>query len=36
VRPVVHTRVPLAEVARAHTVVEESSHVGKVLLTVSP
>ena len=35
VRPVVHTRVPLAEVARAHTVVEESSHVGKVLLTVA-
>jgi putative PIG3 family NAD(P)H quinone oxidoreductase len=35
VRPVVHARVPLAEVARAHTVVEEGSHVGKVLVTVT-
>ena len=35
VRPVVHTRVPLTEVARAHATVEEGSHVGKVLLTVS-
>jgi putative PIG3 family NAD(P)H quinone oxidoreductase len=34
VRAVVHTRVPFAEAARAHAVVEESSHVGKVLLTV--
>jgi putative PIG3 family NAD(P)H quinone oxidoreductase len=35
VRPVVHARIPLAEVARAHRTVEESSHVGKVLLTVA-
>jgi len=34
VRPVVHDRFQLTEVARAHAVVEESSHVGKVLLTV--
>ena len=34
VRPVVHEQVPLAEAGRAHTVVEESSHVGKVLLVV--
>lgn len=34
VRPVVHTTFPLADVAQAHQVLEESSHVGKVLLTV--
>ncbi len=34
VRPVVHTRLPLADAAGAHRVVEESSHVGKVLLVV--
>jgi putative PIG3 family NAD(P)H quinone oxidoreductase len=34
VRPVVHARFPLAEAARAHRAVEESSHIGKVLLTV--
>ena len=33
VRPVVHARIPLAEAARAHRVLEESSHIGKVLLT---
>ena len=32
VRPVVHEQVPLAEAGRAHAIVEESSHVGKVLL----
>ncbi|MEJ5945529.1 NAD(P)H-quinone oxidoreductase [Pseudokineococcus basanitobsidens] len=32
VRPVVHARLPLDDVARAHEVLEESSHVGKVLL----
>jgi len=36
VRPVVHDRFPLTEVASAHATVEESSHVGKVLLTVRP
>jgi len=34
VRPVVHTRLPLSDAAGAHRVVEESSHVGKVLLVV--
>jgi len=34
VRPVVHTRLPLSEAAEAHQVVEDSSHVGKVLLVV--
>ncbi|GAB7191781.1 NAD(P)H-quinone oxidoreductase [Kineococcus sp. NUM-3379] len=33
VRPVVHATFPLAEAAAAHRVLEESSHVGKVLLT---
>jgi NADPH:quinone reductase-like Zn-dependent oxidoreductase len=35
VRPVVHARLPLAEAAQAHRLVESSAHVGKVLLTVS-
>ena len=34
VRPVVHDRVPLTEVGRAHRIVEDGAHVGKVLLTV--
>jgi putative PIG3 family NAD(P)H quinone oxidoreductase len=33
VRPVVHEVLPLAEAARAHRVMAESSHVGKLLLT---
>jgi len=33
VRPIIHTTVPLSEVSRAHQIVEESSHVGKVLIT---
>jgi putative PIG3 family NAD(P)H quinone oxidoreductase len=33
VRPVVHHRFPLEEAAAAHTVVEDSASVGKVLLT---
>lgn len=36
VRPIVHARFPLEEVSRAHQVLEESTHVGKVLLTVGP
>ncbi|HET6908701.1 MAG TPA: NAD(P)H-quinone oxidoreductase [Mycobacteriales bacterium] len=32
VRPVVHTVLPLPQAAQAHQLVEESSHVGKVLL----
>lgn len=34
VRPVVHARLPLEEVAEAHRLVDESGHVGKVLLTL--
>jgi putative PIG3 family NAD(P)H quinone oxidoreductase len=36
VRPVVHARFSLADVAHAHRTVEEGSHIGKVLLTVRP
>lgn len=34
VKPVVHDRLPLESVREAHRLVEESGHVGKVLLTV--
>lgn len=34
VKPTVHTRLPLDQVADAHRMLEESSHVGKVLLTI--
>jgi putative PIG3 family NAD(P)H quinone oxidoreductase len=34
VKPVIHTRLPLAEAAQAHRILQESTHVGKVLLTV--
>ena len=33
VRPVVHTTFPMRDAAQAHRLVEESSHIGKVLLT---
>ena len=33
VRPIVHERLPLGEAARAHRILGESSHIGKVLLT---
>ncbi|MGW7682394.1 NAD(P)H-quinone oxidoreductase [Kribbella sp. NPDC054772] len=33
VRPVVHATFPLADVAMAHEAVEQSTHLGKVLLT---
>lgn len=33
VRPVVHEVLPMAEAAKAHRIVEDSSHIGKVLLT---
>ena len=35
VRPVIHASYPMSQVSAAHAVVEESSHVGKVLLTVA-
>ncbi|MEU9033722.1 NAD(P)H-quinone oxidoreductase [Streptomyces sp. NPDC048352] len=34
VRPVVHAAYPIAEVAEAHRVMEASTHVGKLLLTI--
>jgi NADPH:quinone reductase-like Zn-dependent oxidoreductase len=34
VRPIVDRRLPLAEAAQAHRLVESSDHVGKVLLTL--
>jgi len=34
VTPVVHTTLPLEQVADAHALMEESGHVGKILLTV--
>ncbi|MGB7819865.1 MAG: NAD(P)H-quinone oxidoreductase [Ornithinibacter sp.] len=34
VRPVVHSRRPMAEAADAHREMESSSHIGKILLTV--
>jgi putative PIG3 family NAD(P)H quinone oxidoreductase len=34
VRPVVHSRHPLASAADAHRELEESGHIGKILLTV--
>jgi putative PIG3 family NAD(P)H quinone oxidoreductase len=34
VRPVVHARLPLAQAAEAHRLVEASEHVGKVVLVV--
>jgi putative PIG3 family NAD(P)H quinone oxidoreductase len=35
VRPVVHARYPLAEAAAAHAALEESAHIGKIVLDVS-
>ncbi|WP_168582517.1 NAD(P)H-quinone oxidoreductase [Gephyromycinifex aptenodytis] len=34
VRPIVHTSLPLAQVGDAHQILDESSHIGKVLLTI--
>ena len=34
VRPVIDRRFPMADAARAHDLLEESGHVGKILLTV--
>ncbi len=36
VRPVVDRVLPLEQVAEAHRVLEDSGHVGKVVLTVAP
>jgi NADPH:quinone reductase-like Zn-dependent oxidoreductase len=34
VRPVVHARLPMSEAAQAHEILNASTHIGKVLLTV--
>lgn len=34
IRPVVHTRLPIEHVARAHRLMEDSGHIGKIVLTV--
>lgn len=34
VKPIVHETVPLAEAARAHRILQEGHHIGKVVLTV--
>jgi putative PIG3 family NAD(P)H quinone oxidoreductase len=33
IRPVIHTTLPIDQVGRAHQLVEDSAHIGKVLLT---
>jgi len=32
--PVIHDRLPLAEVETAHRLMEDSGHVGKIVLTL--
>jgi NADPH:quinone reductase-like Zn-dependent oxidoreductase len=34
VRPIIHATYPLEDVRQAHQVMEESSHTGKILLTM--
>jgi NADPH:quinone reductase-like Zn-dependent oxidoreductase len=34
VRPIVYQRLPMAEAAEAHRIVESSEHTGKVLLVI--
>jgi NADPH:quinone reductase-like Zn-dependent oxidoreductase len=34
VRPVVHATFPLAEAAAAHRLMETSTHVGKIMLSM--
>jgi putative PIG3 family NAD(P)H quinone oxidoreductase len=36
VRPIIHERIPLDRVRAAHELVESSTHLGKVILTVDP
>ena len=33
VKPVVHARFPLEQAAAAHRMMEESTHIGKIVLT---
>ncbi len=34
VKPVIHATLPLAEAAQAHAMMEESRHIGKIVLTI--
>jgi len=34
IRPIIDTRFPLAQAADAHALMETSTHMGKILLTV--
>jgi NADPH2:quinone reductase len=34
VRPVIHATFPLADAAEAHRLMETSTHIGKIMLTV--
>lgn len=34
VKPVIHTVMPLTHVAEAHSLMESSSHIGKIVLTI--
>jgi NADPH:quinone reductase-like Zn-dependent oxidoreductase len=34
VRPIVHTTMPLEDVAAAHALLESSDHIGKIILTL--
>jgi putative PIG3 family NAD(P)H quinone oxidoreductase len=36
VRPIIHARLPLDDIRDAHELVESSTHVGKVLVTIRP
>jgi NADPH:quinone reductase len=36
VRPVVHATFPLAEASEAHRMIEDSQHIGKIVLTIQP
>ena len=34
IQPLIHTRLPLAEAATAHTLMESSTHIGKIMLEI--
>jgi NADPH2:quinone reductase len=35
IKPVIHATFPLAEAAKAHTLMESGQHIGKIVLTVN-
>jgi NADPH:quinone reductase-like Zn-dependent oxidoreductase len=34
VKPIIHTTFPMADVAKAHSLMESSQHIGKIMLKV--